>query len=131
MSALDLSRDQQVQAEIYDAIQRVLDDYNLLVTPTLACLPVDNAHDGNTVGPQPYQRRGGGPADRLVPHLLRELSGHPAASIPAGLAEGQLPVGMQLIGRRYGDADVLAASATFERIRPWQGTYQLCADRTL
>ena len=42
---------QQIRAEIYDAIQRVLDDYQLLVTPTLACLPVDNADDGNTVGP--------------------------------------------------------------------------------
>ena len=50
LSALDLSRDQQTRAEIYDAIQRVLDDYHLLVTPTLACLPVDNAEDGNTVG---------------------------------------------------------------------------------
>ncbi len=51
LSALDLSRDQRVRSEIYDAIQRVLDDYHLLVTPTLACLPVDNANDGNTVGP--------------------------------------------------------------------------------
>jgi hypothetical protein len=51
LSALDVSRDQQTRAEIYDAIQRVLDDYQLLVTPTLACLPVDNADHGNTVGP--------------------------------------------------------------------------------
>jgi hypothetical protein len=26
---------------------------------------------------------------------------------------------------------VLAASAAFERIRPWQDTYQLCASRPL
>jgi amidase/aspartyl-tRNA(Asn)/glutamyl-tRNA(Gln) amidotransferase subunit A len=38
---------------------------------------------------------------------------------------------MQLIGRRYADADVLAASAVFERIRPWHQTYELCADRPL
>jgi amidase/aspartyl-tRNA(Asn)/glutamyl-tRNA(Gln) amidotransferase subunit A len=129
MSALDLSRAQQVRSEIYDAIQRVLDDYHLLVTPTLACLPVDNADDGNTVGPS---RINDVEVDPLIGWCLTYLvnfSGHPAASIPAGLADG-LPVGMQLIGRRYGDADVLAASATFERIRPWQDTYQLCANRS-
>jgi hypothetical protein len=38
---------------------------------------------------------------------------------------------MQVIGRRYADADVLAASAAFERLRPWLDTYQLCANRPL
>jgi amidase len=131
MTALDLSRDQQTRAEIYDAIQGVLDDCQLMVTPTLACLPVDNAEDGNTVGPR---RINDVEVDPLIGWCLTyfvNFSGHPAASIPAGLAEDRLPVGMQLIGRRYADADVLAASAAFERIRPWQDTYQLCASRPL
>ena len=34
-----------------------------------------------------------------------------------------LPVGMQIVGRRYADADVLSASAAFERLRPWRDTY--------
>jgi amidase/aspartyl-tRNA(Asn)/glutamyl-tRNA(Gln) amidotransferase subunit A len=38
------------------------------------------------------------------------------------MAEG-LPVGMQIIGRRYADAEVLTASATFERLRPWRDHY--------
>jgi amidase len=49
---------------------------------------------------------------------IANLTGHPAASIPAGMADG-LPVGMQIMGRIGADADVLAASATFERLRPW------------
>jgi amidase/aspartyl-tRNA(Asn)/glutamyl-tRNA(Gln) amidotransferase subunit A len=31
---------------------------------------------------------------------------------------------MQIVGRRYADADVIAASAAFERLRPWMDTYQ-------
>jgi amidase len=131
MSALDLWHDQELRTEIYDAIQNTLGRYDLLITPTLACLPVENASDGNTMGPTQIN---GEPVDPLIGWCLTyfiNFSGHPAASIPAGLAQGRLPVGMQIIGRRYADADVLAASATFERLRPWHETYQLCARRPL
>jgi Asp-tRNA(Asn)/Glu-tRNA(Gln) amidotransferase A subunit family amidase len=50
--------------------------------------------------------------------------------IPAGLVEG-LPVGMQIIGRRGADEAVLAASAAFERMRPWEDAYRRCAERAL
>ncbi len=58
------------------------------------------------------------------------LTGHPTASVLAGSSDG-LPVGMQLIGRRYGDGDVLAAAAAVERVRPWRDAYKLCARRSL
>ncbi|MET4220793.1 Asp-tRNA(Asn)/Glu-tRNA(Gln) amidotransferase A subunit family amidase [Bradyrhizobium sp. LB7.2] len=41
MSGLDFFRDQAVRSEVYDAFQTVLDKFDLLVTPTLACPPVD------------------------------------------------------------------------------------------
>ena len=44
----------------------------------------------------------------------------------SALSSGGLPVGMQIVGRRYADADVFAASAAFERLRPWAETYQRC-----
>ena len=80
--------------------------------------PVENAGDGNTMGPTEIN---GEQVDPLIGWCLTyflNFSGHPAASLPAGLTAEQLPVGMQLIGRRYADADVLAASAAFERLRP-------------
>jgi amidase/aspartyl-tRNA(Asn)/glutamyl-tRNA(Gln) amidotransferase subunit A len=130
MSGLDFFRDQAVRTEVYNAFQSVLSDYDLLITPTLACPPVDNASDGNTVGPSMIN---GEAVDPLIGWCLTyfvNFTGHPAASIPAGMLNG-LPVGMQIIGRRGGDADVLAASAAFERIRPWQQSYQICAGRVI
>jgi amidase len=118
----ELMRDEEARSEIYDAIQGALADHELLVTPTLACLPVPNADDGNTKGPSEVN---GVAVDPLIGWCLTypvNFSGHPAASVPAGMADG-LPVGMQLIGRRYADADVLAASAAFERLRPWRDRY--------
>ena len=54
---------------------------------------------------------------------LINYTGHPAASIPAGFTDDGLPVGLQLIGRRIADETVLAASAAFERLRPWHDAY--------
>ena len=125
---LEFARDQAMRTEVYDAIQGVLSENRLLVTPTLACLPVQNAEDGNTVGPREIN---GEAVDPLIGWCMTypvNYSGHPAASIPAGLADG-LPVGMQIIGRRYADADVLAASGAFERLRPWSLSYEACRAR--
>jgi len=46
-------------------------------------------------------------------------SGNPAASVPAGFTPDGLPVGLQIVGRRFDDLGVLQASAAFEEARPW------------
>jgi amidase/aspartyl-tRNA(Asn)/glutamyl-tRNA(Gln) amidotransferase subunit A len=118
LTAADVVHDQIARTEVFDACQAVLADYDLLVSPTVAALPVPNADDRNTVGPREVE---GVEVDPLIGWCLTYLAnftGHPAASVPAGLADG-LPVGMQIMGRMGADADVLAASAAFERLRPW------------
>lgn len=130
MTAADQRRDQVTRSEIYDAIQGVFASYDLLVTPTLATLPSPNQPGGNTRGPEEVN---GEPVDQGIGWCLTypfNFTGHPAASIPAGLADG-LPVGMQIVGRRHADADVLAASAVFEQLRPWARHYEICAARPI
>jgi amidase/aspartyl-tRNA(Asn)/glutamyl-tRNA(Gln) amidotransferase subunit A len=130
LTAADQRRDQVARSEIYDAVQSVFANHDLLVTPTLATLPVKNETDGNTHGPSEVN---GVAVDQGIGWCLTypfNFTGHPAASIPAGLADG-LPVGMQIVGRRYADADVFAASAAFERVRPWADTYRIPAGRPL
>jgi amidase len=130
LSAMDLARDQAIRSEVYDAIQGVLETHEILVSPTLGAMPVDNATDGDTKGPTLVD---GVEVDPLIGWCLTFLtnfSGHPSASVPAGLSGG-LPVGMQLIGRRYADGDVLAAAAAMERMRSWNDAYRICAERPL
>ncbi|MDY0341061.1 MAG: amidase family protein, partial [Coriobacteriia bacterium] len=93
LTPLDVYRDQSTRTTVYNTFQRVLNDYDLLVTPTMACPPVKNADDGNTLGPDTIN---GVPVKRLIGYCMtffNNYSGHPAASVPAGLDADGLPVG--------------------------------------
>ena len=47
------------------------------------------------------------------------LTGQPAASIPAGFTRDQLPVGLQMVAKVNHELDIFRAAAAFEAIRPW------------
>jgi len=47
------------------------------------------------------------------------MSWNPAASVPCGFTGEGLPVGLQVVGRRFDDLGVLQAAAAFEAVQPW------------
>lgn len=47
------------------------------------------------------------------------MSWNPAASVPCGFTPAGLPVGLQIVGRRFDDLGVLQAAAAFEALQPW------------
>lgn len=47
------------------------------------------------------------------------ISGYPAISIPAGLSDAGLPIGLQAYARRHEDALLLDLALVMERVRPW------------
>ena len=47
------------------------------------------------------------------------MIGYTAASVPCGMSSDGLPIGLHVVGRPGDEATVLAASAAFERARPW------------
>ncbi len=107
----------EIQREIiYDNVCKHFKEYDILITPTMACpafeLGVSSPTkiDGKEVSSgawSPYT------------HIFN-LSGHPAASIPCGWSRDGLPIGMQIIGKRFDEVTVLQVSKTFEEIAPWQ-----------
>lgn len=122
-SAVEFKRADVVRTDVFEAVQSVLAEYDVLVAPTLAVPPVENADGGDTVGPTVVA---GESVDPLIGWCLTypfNMTGHPAANVPAGFTDDGLPVGMQIIGRRFDDASVLAASAAFERAQPWYDAY--------
>ncbi len=51
--------------------------------------------------------------------FIFNMTGQPAATVPCGFTKAGLPIGLQIIGRRFDDVTVLRASAAFEAARPW------------
>jgi len=51
--------------------------------------------------------------------LPANLTGMPATVVPAGFADGRLPVGLQVMGPRWADALTLRVASAFEAATPW------------
>ncbi len=104
------------QMEFWDATQAFFQKYDLLLTPTVAVPPFEIGKygireiDGKKVGPLGW-----------MPFTYPfNITGQPAASVPCGWTGAGLPVGLQIVGRRFDDATVLKAAAAFEQAAPWQ-----------
>ena len=97
-------------------MHRFLARFDLLITPTLAvaAFPLD-APPIREIAGQPVSPLGWTPFT-----FPFNLTGQPAASVPAGFTAAGLPVGLQIVGRRHADRTVLAASAAFEAEVPWR-----------
>jgi aspartyl-tRNA(Asn)/glutamyl-tRNA(Gln) amidotransferase subunit A len=105
---------ERVRAYWHEA-QTFLSRFDLLLTPTASVAPFP-------VGQSPPREISGQPISILgwMPFTFPfNLTGQPAASVPAGVTEDGLPVGLQIVGRRHADRAVLAASAAFEAACPW------------
>jgi aspartyl-tRNA(Asn)/glutamyl-tRNA(Gln) amidotransferase subunit A len=99
---------------LFAAMGRFHERYDLLLTPTLATPAFEG---GNDTPPD-----GSFGADWLAwaPYSYPfNLTLQPAASVPCGLTEGGLPVGLQIVGPMLADATVLRAARAFESARPW------------
>lgn len=121
--ALEAKKDDRLRTTILQTLEEVFAEFDLLMSPTLSCPPPINGTDGNTLGPAEVAGRA---VERCIGWCLTHLvnfTGHPAASAPSGLLDG-LPTGVQIIGRRFADGQVLAAGRALEQVRPWEADLQ-------
>jgi aspartyl-tRNA(Asn)/glutamyl-tRNA(Gln) amidotransferase subunit A len=51
------------------------------------------------------------------------LAGLPGISLPCGFSKSGLPIGLQLIGQPYREADLLAMAAAYEGAHDWHARH--------
>lgn len=103
----------------FDSLQEQFKQYDLIVTSTLGVPPFSN----DKLGPTTIEGVKTDPALGWLITATFNMTGHPAASVPAGLTADGLPIGMQIVGPPRDIETVIAASAAYERVNPWHDRY--------
>lgn len=116
MTAVELRLDEIVRTQVFHALEDVVEQFDVLVGPTLSVASVDNETDGLTVGPRVVNGVSVDPSIGWCPTFLVNFTGHPAASIPAGTTPDGAPVGLQILASRFDDHVVLQVSRAFEAL---------------
>lgn len=122
MTAIAYEQAQQQRSNLSRTIGAFFQDFDFLITPTTSVsgfaleLDFPPTIDGHSVSSQ---------LD-WYPHTFPfSMTGQPAISVPAGWTDEGLPVGIQIVGRRFDDAKVLQLAAAFEAMRPWRHRYAI------
>jgi aspartyl-tRNA(Asn)/glutamyl-tRNA(Gln) amidotransferase subunit A len=115
VTAFDIARAQKIRGEMQMTGARFFERFDLLLTPTMTLPPFP-------VGIDFPPEVGGQPVTGMQWTAFTfpfNLTGDPAASVPAGWTGDDLPIGLQIIAPRWHDERVLRASAAFEALQPW------------
>jgi aspartyl-tRNA(Asn)/glutamyl-tRNA(Gln) amidotransferase subunit A len=115
-SAEDITNANITRKAVYNKMWKFMRKYDFLLTPTLACLPFPV----HMQGPEKIDGHWVHPVYWLSFTFPINMTGQPAASVPAGWTDDGLPVGLQIVGRHLDDPMVLRASAAFEAVAPWR-----------
>jgi aspartyl-tRNA(Asn)/glutamyl-tRNA(Gln) amidotransferase subunit A len=103
------------RSDLWEVMRLFFARYDLLLTPTVSVAPFEAGIDApSEADGETTSRRGWYPFTYPF-----NLTGHPAASVPCGWTRDNLPVGLQIVGRRYDEGTVLRLAAAYEEAAPW------------
>ncbi len=115
LTAVQLGQALLERSAFYDQVQVFFRSYDLLLTPTMPVAAWSIERGPSEIDGRPTPTM----FDRLPFTYPFNLTGQPAATMPAGWTAEGLPVGLQVVGRWHRDDVVLRASACIEAAAPW------------
>jgi len=99
----------------WDSVRPLFERYALLLTPSVSV----TALEVGRLNPPDFPQHAWDWFPWASFSYPFNFTGQPAATVPAGFTAAGMPVGLQIVGRRFDDLTVLQASAAFETARPW------------
>ncbi len=106
---------QKVRTLVMNEFKKAFEKYDVLLTPTSPTVAFDIGSKSNN------------PLEMYLADICTvsvNIAGLPGISIPCGLDKEGMPIGMQLIGKRFDESTILNAAYTFEQKFGTLGTRQ-------
>ncbi|AMS45488.1 amidase [Aminobacter aminovorans] len=118
-TAVDLYRDFNRLQSMRERTAALIADFDFLILPSVH-VP---AFEADAPG-LPHGRL----FEPWINSFLFNLSEQPASSSPCGLTKAGLPIGLQIVGRRFADIDVFRLSKIVEDVFGWRKTLDEMTD---
>ena len=113
--AFDFIKALDEERKFYDAMLSCFKAFDLLATPTIAT----TAFELGKMFPSEINGKKISPTGWMPYTYPFNITGQPAITVPCGFDRDGLPIGMQLVGKRFDDLLVLQAAHAFEEAAPW------------
>ena len=119
-SAVDLSKAVTMLRQTTRSLVQQWSNFDVLLTPTLASLPVAVGALRNDSDPAAdfQAQKAFTPFTAVV-----NMTGQPAMSVPVMWSSEGLPVGMHLVGRPFDEPLLIGLASQLEQAAPWQHRY--------
>lgn len=104
---------ERLRAEVDAALRKV----DVLAAPTTPTAATRISSEATPASPEEAWRLG--VVGRSLLANPFNVTGHPALSAPCGFTSGNLPVGLQVIGRHFREEDVLRVAAAYQAATDW------------
>jgi Asp-tRNA(Asn)/Glu-tRNA(Gln) amidotransferase A subunit family amidase len=116
ISARDYKRLELERTQQWRAFYPILQAHEAFLCPTMA-LPAPPVDEDDSIY---YRDHGDGLFHGLdMTSQFNNIAPCPALSVPAGWTAGGLPIGLQIVTRRWRDDTALAIGKALELVRPW------------
>jgi amidase len=116
VTAMEVALAERARTRLWLSMGEFFQRYDFLLTPTTStpAFAADRLFPAQIDG-RPVEDR----IDSYLHTYALSFTGLPAISVPAGWTQAGLPVGLQIIGRKWAEGMVIRAAANLERIAPW------------
>jgi amidase len=115
VTALDIARAEQTRQSIFHRFREMFDRYDLLLTPAAPVRPYPVIMNfPQEINGRTFENY----IDWIAPAFLITLVSLPAGSVPAGKTRDGLPVGLQIVGPRFAEPQILGLAKLIQQANP-------------